>query len=386
MSTHHPKLRLKPHSPQIGQRCPVSGKIFEAGDDVRLCQQSDAAFSAKHWTEAIAMWDGVCIYCNLPLEDSVSDSTGVGPKKQGGGYTYEEPRRRDVSIPMWALVTFGGGALAVIGLLIGLLFSGGPVGVGGSEGDKPDVEVAGGNVNDDNLSNPEEPSKPTSTHTPTQTPSRKTPTPTSTKTATKAPPSPTKTRRPTATRTPRPTATPKPQQASFASTCEKTAKGEFANLWRTYQQQLGCPRHSEPVYGQYAEMPFERGHLFWIGNIDIFGDTRQIIAVFGGQNEGDTGTWSVHPDTWNGQGICGVPAPPAGFYLPDRGIAKVWCEIDGLNRLGYATAPQEFAPNRGVDAMQNFEKGVVFRDSDGHSRGLVYMLLWDSMTYRRVRY
>jgi hypothetical protein len=133
-------------------------------------------------------------------------------------------------------------------------------------------------------------------------------------------------------------------------------------------------------------MPFERGHLFWIGNIDVYGNTKQVIATFGGQNEGDRGSWSVHSDTWNGEGICGVPAPPAGLYLPDRGIAKVWCEIDGINQLGYATALTEFAPNRGVDAIQNFEKAVIFRDSDGYSKGLVYVLLWDSMTYFRVRY
>jgi len=211
-------------------------------------------------------------------------------------------------------------------------------------------------------------------------------------TFTKIPPTPTarltKTPQSIATRvrqstaTPRPSATPtqKPKTVS----CERTAQGEFADLWYTYREQLGCPRHSNPVYGRFAEMPFEKGHLFWIGEIDIFGNVKQIIATFGGQNEGDRGSWSVHADTWNGEGICGVPAPPPGLHLPDRGIAKVWCEINGINRLGYATAPAEFVPNRGIDAIQNFENGIVFRDSDGHSRGLVYVLVWDSMTYFRI--
>jgi hypothetical protein len=197
-------------------------------------------------------------------------------------------------------------------------------------------------------------------------------------------PNPNPTKRPT--NTPRPTPTPKPTPTPRVAPCEKTTEGEFAVLWQTYREQLGCPKHASPVYGQFAEMPFERGHLFWIGEIDIFGNTKQIIATFGGQNEGDQGTWGIYTDTWNGEGICGVPAPPSGLYLPDRGIAKVWCEIDGINQLGYATAPQEFVPNRGVVAMQNFEKAVLFRDSDGDSKGLVYILLWDKMRYIRVRY
>jgi hypothetical protein len=383
MHEAHVKVRLKPSAPQVGENCPVSANIFQVGDDIVICQQSGVAFSAKHWAEAVAMWSDICPYCDLPLEASYPQEAKPKPKKTEVVYTPTEFRQQSVSIPLWALVTTGAAVLVTLGLFIGLLLSRDSSDQSKIEADAAEEQLISRNIDGGNLPTMQVVSESTPTRTPTQ-PTPKVPTPT--KTTTRVPPSPTNTRRPTATRTPRPTATPKPQQASFASGCEKTAKGEFANLWRTYQQELGCPRHSEPAYGQFAEMPFERGHLFWIGNIDIFGDTRQIIAIFGGQNEGDTGAWSVHQDTWNGQGICGVPAPPAGLYLPDRGIAKVWCEIDGINRLGYATAPAEFAPNRGIDAMQNYEKGVVFRDSDGHSRALVYMLLWDSMTYRRVRY
>lgn len=211
-----------------------------------------------------------------------------------------------------------------------------------------------------------------------------------TNTATKRP-SPTSTMLPTKSPTRTPTSTPDPtatsEQVSAPTPCSKTVEGNFAQLWRIYSERLGCPRESGPLFGQFAEMPFERGHLFWIGEIDIYGNTKQIIATFGGQNEGDSGDWSIHADVWVNEGICGgLPPPPSGLYFPDRGIAKVWCEINGLDRLGYATAPAEFSPPKGIDALQNFDNGVIFRDSDGQSRGLVYILFWDSMTYNRVRY
>jgi hypothetical protein len=188
-----------------------------------------------------------------------------------------------------------------------------------------------------------------------------------------------------ATPNPRPAVTPtaSPHPAGASITCPKKPQGEFANLWQRRKEALGCPLANEinPLYGQFAELPFERGHLFWVGEIDGYGRIRLAIATFGGQNQGDTGAWLTHPENWNGEGICGVPSPPQGLYLPDRGLAKVWCEIDGLNRLGYATAPQEFVPNHGIDAIQNFEKAVVFRDSNGYSQGLVYILFRDSNSY-----
>ena len=67
MSNSHPTVRLKANSPQVGQRCPVSGTIFQPGDEVVICEHSDAVFSAKHWDEAIEMWNGNCKYCNTPL-------------------------------------------------------------------------------------------------------------------------------------------------------------------------------------------------------------------------------------------------------------------------------------------------------------------------------
>ncbi len=214
---------------------------------------------------------------------------------------------------------------------------------------------------------------PTWTPAPTRTPTPKPPT------ATHTPwPTPTRRRTSTPTSTPRPTSTP-------LFRCEHMPDGEFASFWQKNKDILGCAERTKPLYGQFSEMPFEKGHLFWLRDIDVYGQSKQVIVKIGGQNKGDTGTWLMHTVNWNGEGICNVPSPPRdGLYLPDRELAKVWCEVDGLNRLGYALAPQPFTPNRGIDAIQNFEKAVLFRDSDGHSKGLVYVFFWKEGTYRRL--
>ena len=194
---------------------------------------------------------------------------------------------------------------------------------------------------------------------------------------------------PTETPRPKPTATTasNPQSVRTSVTCSNEPQGEFRNLWLSHMEWFGCPFENEirPIKGTFSELPFEKGHLFWIGDVDQYGKLRLAIATFGGQNEGNEGTWQTHPETWNGEGICGVAPPPKGRYLPDRGLAKVWCEIDGINKLGYATAPAEFVPDRGVDAFQNFEKALIFRDSNGFTNRLVYILFRNNNTYIVMR-
>lgn len=170
-----------------------------------------------------------------------------------------------------------------------------------------------------------------------------------------------------------------------ASPCSQIPQGAFANLWRENKDLLGCPTDLSPIYGQFADMPFEKGHLFWIGSVDGYDEVKRFILITGGQNDKDTGTWAIYPDTWRGEVTC-RPEPPSGLYAPERGFASVWCQNDGLNKLGYATAPQEFSPSYGINALQNFEKALVFRDSDGFNRGLVYVLFGQNRTYLKMKY
>jgi hypothetical protein len=224
-------------------------------------------------------------------------------------------------------------------------------------------------------------SLPTPTYSPISTPiSQPTRIPTPKDTSTPVSFASDRLRSPTPTPSPVPTATPQP------ISCSNRPQGEFFNLWQSRKDWFGCPVETSPLYGKFAEMPFQKGHLFWLGNIDIYGELRMVIATFGGQEEGDIGTWSLHQENWNGESICSVPAPPEGLYLPDRGLAQVWCEIGGINRLGYATAPQEFVSNRGIATIQNFDRAIILRDSDGYSKRLVYVLFRDDSSYIRVTY
>jgi hypothetical protein len=168
--------------------------------------------------------------------------------------------------------------------------------------------------------------------------------------------------------------------------CDTKAEGEFAKLWRDHSEWFGCPFELNPLYGTFAEMPFEKGHIFWLVNIDQYNEIKLALVTIGGQDEGIEGDWFDHPVNWNGEGICGVPSPPDGLYLPDRELAKVWCDIDGLNQLGYATVPSQFVPDKGIAALQNFERAVILRDSDGYTKGLVYILFRKDKSYIRVQY
>lgn len=134
-------------------------------------------------------------------------------------------------------------------------------------------------------------------------------------------------------------------------------------------------------------MPFERGHLVWLKDIEGFGSTSQVIAIFGGQNAGDSGSWLIELEKWNGQdGICPVPAPPRNdLYLPDRNLAQVWCKINGLETLGYAT-DQEREFRQDTVSLQHFDNVILLKDSDGHNRNLVYVLSRNNGSYARVRY
>ncbi len=103
MSSKHLQTRLKVNARQIDERCPVSGETFEVGDEVVVCQESDVAFSAKHWPEAVSMWGGRCQYCDAVIDSSSSIAL---------------PPNSSVSRPLL-------GWLGVIGWIIALFLAGG---------------------------------------------------------------------------------------------------------------------------------------------------------------------------------------------------------------------------------------------------------------------
>jgi hypothetical protein len=95
-----------------------------------------------------------------------------------------------------------------------------------------------------------------------------------------------------------------------------------------------------------------------------------------------TGLWSEGDPDFSCQA-----SPPPGFYQPKRGFGAVWCLLDAeRGPAGWALAEEQgFGPGHGDPLVQDFEGGFIFRDSDGTTRGLVY-LFFDDNTFVRVPY
>ena len=194
----------------------------------------------------------------------------------------------------------------------------------------------------------------TSTMTPSSTPSR-TPLPTETLT-----PSPTLTLSPAATST----ATPAPTHAG--PQCSISVTGRYASLWSQYPQ-LGCPLSANEKSIQDAEQKFQNGHLFWRADIDRF----YVIYDGGGAT---FGSWASYSRQTGAIQNCPENAP-GGLAKPTSGFGDVWCALGGGNSpLGWALDREYgFVAGQGI-RVQDFEKGVIFQDSDSVQRNLVYVL------------
>jgi hypothetical protein len=205
----------------------------------------------------------------------------------------------------------------------------------------------------------------TDTPVPTATPTRP---PTLTPTAT---PTPTPTWTPTATPTPTPT-----------PPCAFDAQGQFAGLWQTHMARLGCPLYEAPKLIQDSEQEFDNGHMFWRQDADM------IYVVY--EKGGLAGRYQAFLDTWSeGDPLYSCQAtPPAGRFQPVRGIGAVWCQLGGPDgAIGWALGEEGGkGPGNGDPMVQDFERGVIFRDSDGTTHGLAYVLFGDAGTFVREAY
>jgi hypothetical protein len=225
----------------------------------------------------------------------------------------------------------------------------------------------------------EEPAATTAAPPPTATASQEPPTATTVPTYTPVPP----------THTPvPPTYTPVPPTHTPTSpppppTCAIQAQGIFSGLWQTYKDQLGCPAYAEAKVIQDAEQPFQNGHMFWRQDND------RVYVVF--ESGAKTGTWQIFGDVWS-EGdpyySCSAPAPPPGTLQPYRGFGAVWCILGAENApIGWATAEEAgFWGGNGDPLVQEFERGLIFRDSDGKTNGLAYVLNSQNGTFVRVPY
>ena len=212
-------------------------------------------------------------------------------------------------------------------------------------------------------------------------------------------PSPTRTQAPTPTRTPKrtatasaavdviytqtptltptPTSTPMPTPIPF--TCQQPARGEFAGVWQSYGARLGCPVQTSPLdhtQVTFVEQPFESGHMFFFQS----GSMKFVFVQYGA---GTSGTWVSFDDAWDGRNDNNC------FEAQDiqprilRGFNYIWCTHPEIREpLG---RPVDVERDLDLEMVQGFDKGFIVRDSDGYTRGLVYVFFYKG-TWERVPY
>ena len=197
-----------------------------------------------------------------------------------------------------------------------------------------------------------------------------------------ATPPPTNTPPPTATNPPPPTSTWTPSPSPTPS-CAFDATGIFAALWQKYRDRLGCPLYASARPIQDAEQAFEYGHMFWRQDND------RVYVVY--ESGSLSGTYQSPNIIWR-EGVdpeysCAA-SPPPGKVQPKRGFGKVWCSLGGPSAaIGWGLGEEAgFWAGRGDPMVQDFERGFIFRDSDGTTTGRAYVFFADDGTFVRVSY
>jgi hypothetical protein len=112
----------------------------------------------------------------------------------------------------------------------------------------------------------------------------------------------------------------------------------------------------------------------------------RLIAI--GNNSGTWQLFSEDESPWK-EGMpersCDVEVPP-GLVQPIRGFGGLWCaHLEIREQISWGT-DHERGFEDGVDLIQGFDGGIIFRDSDGRNRGLAYVLFWKDMTFVKDRY
>lgn len=181
---------------------------------------------------------------------------------------------------------------------------------------------------------------------------------------------------PSPTPTPPPTETLTPTPAVVI--CATEPEGEFRILWQRHKSRLGCPTEKNPVIGFFAEQPFQNGHMFWseIGNFYLvtLGDNTGAWHFF----EGNASIWQDGMPQYS----CNLATPP-GYFHPIRGFGGLWCGREDIReQIGWGLKKEEGFQ----DMFQTFERGIIFRDSDGASRGLAYVMFQDNGAFIRESY
>ena len=122
--------------------------------------------------------------------------------------------------------------------------------------------------------------------------------------------------------------------------------------------------------------------MFWRQDNDY----AYVVYEQGGLN----GTYQAYTNMWHeGDPTYSCAAsPPPGKVQPVRGFGAVWCQLGGSSAaIGWGLGEEVgFWPGHADPMVQDFERGFIFRDSDGTTKGMAYVFFSDSGTFVRVYY
>jgi hypothetical protein len=117
-------------------------------------------------------------------------------------------------------------------------------------------------------------------------------------------------------------------------------------------------------------------------------DNDHVYVVY--EQGGQSGTYQFFVDLWSEgdpEYSC-VASPPPGKLQPKRGFGAAWCQLGGASAaIGWALAEEAgFGPGYGDPVVQDFERGMIFRDSDGTTQGLAYVFVAADSSFVRAPY
>jgi hypothetical protein len=145
---------------------------------------------------------------------------------------------------------------------------------------------------------------------------------------------------------------------------------------------LGCPLDQNPKPIQDAEQAFDNGHMFWRQD----NDHAYVVYEAGAKNgtyQSFVGLWSSGDPEYS----CAA-SPPPGKVQPKRGFGAAWCQLGGASAaIGWGLGEEAgFWAGNGDPLVQDFERGMIFRDSDGTTKGKAYVFFANSGKFVRKNY
>ena len=161
----------------------------------------------------------------------------------------------------------------------------------------------------------------------------------------------------------------------------------FRELYDEFYGRLGRPLpgfESEQSYrpGTFSELALRGGHMFGM----LGSGLKQAVVTFGsrpGAFVKSGGAWQSFDDNTN-IGINDQACDPRGGIYPTGWFSYVWCKpgigasLQSICPGGYTKDAEQEMPGAYVYRLQRFERGFIFRDSDGWTHGRAYVFFQTS--------